>query len=128
MKIMKQILLILLLSAAISAEAGEKVKLTGSQLVERMSDYEVLAGISHEGGYNFMVVVYSNGTREVYWNDGIKSDTDTGTHRLAGDKICVTWQNFFEGKEQCFEVYKIGEEKYESWNNGKLAYTFFKIR
>jgi len=124
----KLIFLSLLIFVAISAEASEKIKLTGPQLVERIGGYEVIAGTSNEAKFYYMVVVYSNGTREVYWNDGLKSGTDKGTHRIEGDQICVTWQNSFEGKEQCFEVFKIGESKYESWSNGKLAFTYYKIR
>ena len=126
MNLRKLMLFLLLIFVAISAEAGEKTKLTGLQLVERIGGYEVIAGTSPQ--YNYMVVAYSNGTREVYWNDGVKSGTDKGTHRIEGDQICVTWQNSFEGKEQCFEVFKIGESKYESWSNGKPAFTYYKIR
>ena len=121
-------ILLLLIFVVNSAEASEKIKLTGPQLVERIGGYEVIAGTSNEAEFNYMVVAYSNGTREVYWNDGLKSGTDKGTHRIEGDQICVTWQNSFEGKEQCFEVFKIGESKYESWSNSKLAFTYYKIR
>ena len=119
---------LLLIFVAGSAGASEKLKLTGPQIAERIDGYEVIAGTSNEAGYNYMVAAYSNGTREVYWNDGIKSGTDKGTHRIVGDQICVTWQNSFEGKEQCFEVFKIGESKYESWSKGTLAFTYYKIR
>jgi len=70
---------------AFSAEAGEKIRLTGSQLTERIGGYEVIAGASDRAPYHYMLVAYSSGTREVYWNDGIKSGTDTGTHRIEGD-------------------------------------------
>ena len=128
MNVRKLMIILLIISVAISAEASEKIKLTGPQLDERIDGYEVIAGTSSQPEYNYMVVVYSNGTREVYWNDGLKSGTDKGTHRIEGDQICVTWQNSFEGKEQCFEVFKIGESKYESWSNGKLAFSYYKIR
>lgn len=124
----KVLFLLFLLFAARPVEAGEKIKLTGSQLVDRIGGYEVIAGISHFASFNYMVVAYSNGTREVYWNDGLKSGTDTGTHRFEGDQICVSWENSFEGKEQCFDVYKIGESKYEAWRNGERAFTYYKIR
>ncbi len=78
MKAAKLIVLAFLLTVAVSVEAAEKVKLTGSELVERLAGYEVLAGVSNETGVNFMVVAFKNGTREVYWNDGFQSGTDTG--------------------------------------------------
>lgn len=128
MNVKKRMFLFLLIFVAITAEASERIKLTGSQIIDRIGAYEAIAGFSNQAEYNYMVVAYSNGTREVYWNDGLKSGTDKGTHRIAGDQICVTWQNSFEGKEQCFEVFTIGESKYESWSNGKLAFTYYKIR
>lgn len=128
MNVRKLMILLLLIFVANSAGASEKIKLTGPQIAERIGGYEVIAGTSNQDGYIYMVVAYSNGTREVYWNDGIKSGTDKGTHRIVGDQICVTWQNSFKGKEQCFEVFKIGESKYESWSKGKLAFTYYKIK
>ena len=126
----KLIVLALLLSFAVSAEADSKIKLTGNDLSERITGYEVLAGISKEPGlgFNFMMVAFQNGTRELYWNDGIKSGTDTGRHKFVGDQACVTWNTSFEGKERCYDVYKIGDDKYESWRNGKMAVSYYKIR
>jgi hypothetical protein len=115
---------------AASVHAEERIKLTGPELAARNSGYEVLAGVSKEPGlgFNFMVVAYQNGTREIYWNDGVKSGTDTGHLRIAGDQTCVTWKTSFESKEHCYDVYKTGEDKYESWRNGKIAFSYYKIR
>lgn len=124
------VVLALLLTFAVTAEAGEKTKLTGSDIAKRISTYEVLAGVHKEPGlgFYFMVVAFQNGERDLYWNDGIKSGTDTGTHRIAGDQICVKWTSSFDGQERCYEVYKIGEDQYESYWQGKLAFTYHKIR
>ncbi len=121
---------VLLLTVAVSAEAKGKTKLTGAELAARILGYEVLAGVSKEPGlgFSFMVVAYQNGTRELYWNNGVKSGTDTGTHRFEGDQTCVTWKKSFEGKERCYDVYKIGDDKYESYWNGKLEFSYYKIR
>lgn len=113
-----------------SAMAGDKMQLTGEQLAQRIQGYEVLAGVSKESGlgFNFMVVAYQNGTRELYWNDGTRSGTDTGTHRFVGDQTCVTWQTSFDGAERCYDVYRTGENQYESWHNGAVAFSYYKIR
>jgi hypothetical protein len=95
----------LLVFVSISAEASEKIKLNAQQLVDRINGYEVIAGTSNNENFNYMVVAYSNGTREVYWNDGLKSGTDKGTHRIVGDQICIKWNNSYEGKEQCYDVF-----------------------
>ena len=126
----KMFILILFLTIAIAANAEEKIKLTGTLLADRITGYEVLAGVYKKPGlgFNFMVTAYKNGTRELYWNDGIKSGTDKGTHRFVDDQTCVTWENSFEGQERCYDVYKIGENKYESYWNNELEYTYYKIR
>jgi|GEM_PF-5143835 len=126
----KLLVLALLLTVAVSAEAGGKTKLSGSDIAKRISNYEVLSGVSIEPGFGFyfMVVAFQDGTRDLYWNDGIKSGTDTGTHRIAGDQICVTWKSSFNGQERCYDVYKIDDDKYESYWQGKLAFTYHKIR
>ena len=79
---------------------------------------------------NWMVVSFANGTRELYWNDGIKSGTDTGTHRIVEDRLCVRWKNSFDGEERCFDVYRAGGDpvRYESYRDGKLVDMYFKIR
>lgn len=75
-----------------------------------------------------MVVAYANSTRDLYWNDGVEFGTDSGTHRVVGDQSCVTWKNTFGGEERCYDVYRIGVDKYQSWRNGKLEYTYYKLR
>lgn len=130
MKCLTLLMASLLLTMACSAEAGEKIRLTGVDLSNRISGYEVLAG-AYEGaglGFHFMVVAYRNGTRELYWNDGTKSGTDKGTHRVVGDQICVTWEAGFGGRERCHDVYKIGDNQYESYWNDRLEFTYYKIR
>jgi hypothetical protein len=63
-----------LLISAPSAHTDEKTKLTGEQHANGIQGYEVLAGDSKDPGFdfNFMVVAYQYGTRELYWSDGIK--------------------------------------------------------
>ncbi len=116
--------------SVVNAKAGEKTKLIGEQLSKRIQGYEVLAGISKEPGigFNFMVVAYQNGTRELYWNDGVKSGIDTGNHRFIGDQTCVIWKTSFEGKERCYDVYQTDNNQYESWHNGEIAFSYYKIR
>jgi len=126
----KLFLLALLLTIATTVEAGEKVKLTGAQLAERISGYEVLAGVAKGPGLGFyyMVVAFQDGNRDLYWNDGLKTGTDTGTHRYVGDQICVTWKTSFEGQERCYDVFNVGDDKYESYRDGKLEFSYHKIK
>ena len=112
----------------VSAAASEKLKLTGAELTAITSRYRVSAGISHATNANWMIVGYANGTLDLYWNDGIRFDTDNGTHRVQGNQSCVTWKKSDGGEERCYDVYRIGDNNYESWRNGKLEHTSYKIR
>ena len=61
---------------------------------------------------------------------GFRSGTDTGTHRILGDRLCVRWTNLFDGEERCFAIYRTEGDpvRYESYRDGKLVDVYFKIR
>ena len=107
---------------------ADRVKLTGEELRERYSQYRVSAGISHRDGRNWMVVVYTDGTRDLYWNIGGNFGVDTGTHRVVGDQVCITWKKAFGGREKCYAIYRIDESRYSVWFDGELEHTSFQIR
>lgn len=120
----------LLAIAALDVAAEDMTKLTGAELTERISKHAVMAGHSAANEVSWMAVSYANGTRDLYWNDGIRSGTDSGTHRVVGDRLCVRWKTTFDGEERCFDIYRSGEDpvRYESYRNGKPADVYFKIR
>lgn len=118
----------LLVSVSGVGAAADRVKLTGAELAERYARYEVIAGLSHDSKVSWMIVAYGDGTRDMYWNDGITSAIDSGTYRIVGDQWCVVWRNIFRGEERCYDIYRIGPGKYESWRNGELSDRYVKIR
>jgi hypothetical protein len=106
-----------------------KVKLTGSDLQEQfLSRHAVIAGVNHMNGCVFMTVSQPGGAREQYWNCTTQSGTAPGTGRLAGDRICFQYPLLFAGAERCWEYYRIGEDKYEGWEDGKHVITFSKLK
>ena len=123
--------LALLAAVAVNAIAAEGVKLNGIELAKRVSKYEAMAGTSYLAEeVNWMVVAYANGTRELYWNNGVRSGTDTGTHRVVGDQLCVTWKKALYGEERCYDIYRIDADpvRYQSFRNGELVDLYYKIR
>ena len=130
MQTMARMLSVSALLMAVSAigAAADKVKLTRVELAERASKYEVIAGQSHDNKVSWMVVAYGDGTRDLYWNDGITSGTDAGTQRIVGDQWCVIWKSIFLGEERCYDIYRIGPDRYESRRNGEITDRYIKIQ
>ena len=118
----------LLMAISGMCAAADRIKLTGAELAERYSKYEVIAGLSNESKVSWMIVAYSDGTRDMYWNDGITSAMDSGTYRIVGNQWCVVWANIFRGEERCYDIYRTGPGKYESWRNGEISDRYIKIR
>ncbi len=122
------VVLILLIVVSGVGAAADRIKLTGAELAEQYSKYEVIAGLSYDSKVSWMIVAYSDGTRDMYWNDGITSAIDSGTYRIVGNQWCVVWTNIFRGEERCYDIYRIGPDKYESWRNGEFSDQYIKIR
>ncbi len=130
MQTIARVLAVSALLMAVSAfdATADKVKLTRVELAERASKYEVIAGQSHDSKVSWMVVAYGDRTRDLYWNDGLTSGTDNGTQRIVGDQWCIIWKNIFLGEERCYDIYRIGPDRYESWRNGEVSDRYIRIR
>ena len=120
-------LAVLILQTGIGMAVEQKRQLSGEDLQQRDASYAARAGFTPDGSY-WIVVNFANGTRDVYWNNGHASGRDTGTHQVRGDQICVTYRTIYGGKERCYDVYSLGDNKYESRRNGELAGTYFELR
>ena len=81
-------------------------------------------------GCVFIVVSHSADRREMYYdcpgNEQIKlppsSGIGKGIARVDGDRLCTTWVDIYPGWEQCAEVYRIGENRYEQLNETTKFY------
>ena len=94
------------------------------------SKYTVYAGTNDLNGCVFIEVSHSADRREMYYdcpgNEQIKlppsSGIGKGTARVDRDRLCTTWVDIYPGWEQCAEVYRIGENRYEQLNGTRKFY------
>ena len=121
------VLALFMVASGVGADS-DRIKLTGSELSEQYSEYEVIAGLSYDSKVSWMIVDYGDGTRDMYWNDGITSAIDSGTYRIVGNQWCASWTNIFRGEERCYDIYRTGPDTYESWLDGELSDRYIKIR
>ena len=73
----------------------------------------------------FIGEALENGKRSLYWRS-LKNPmiwgTDIGAAEIVGDKMCSKWTF---GPKKCFEVYRVGENRYESSLGGNLLATWY---
>ena len=51
--------------------------------------------------------------------------SDVGTWRIHEDRLCQTYKTLREGKEGCFEHFRVGPNLYHSWNmNGQFTLSY----
>lgn len=90
-------------------------------------DSFIIAGILHKTKTAW--IIWAEGEkRELFWrslaNPGF-SGSDTTTVRIDGDKECLKWT---WGPESCTEAYRTGENSFESWANGDIDSTYFRLK
>jgi len=108
----------------------DKVKLTGAELKEEESQYSIIAGINlNPTRKNVWIMIRpSSGKRELYWRSLRKpglSMSFTGTTRIVGDQSCTKWTF---GPERCYDNYRVGEDKYESWTAGIIDSVYYRLK
>jgi len=99
----------LLLAGCATMRGGDQ--LSGDQIGE------MLAGRTLESGGDVVERV----TFARYGGAVVERETgtaDIGRWHVAGDALCVQWQNEAAGTERCFDVYRVGEGRYELRLNG----------
>jgi hypothetical protein len=57
-------------------------------------------------------IYHTDGKCEINWGRG----TDTGVYSLRDGMICTKWTKIRDGKEGCFKIYKVGDNKYKAIN------------
>lgn len=98
------------------ADSGKK--LTNSELKHITSHVFFAAGHSMKFGVSFHVTYFPDGTREVYWHDGIPGHVGhivKSKWWLKGDTVC--YQNADWIAEKCDEWRKNGQ-RIETWGFG----------
>lgn len=115
---------VLLLLIAVLSHAEQKIKLTGAEPAERIDGYKVLAERKARGpGFNFMLAVYHKGTHGRHWNIRISSGIDYRQAQVQKRSGMCHLPTPFAGQEQCYDDFKFGDNRRESWLNGKYAFS-----
>jgi len=102
------------------AAAGEGKKLTNAELKEMTSEVLFYAGRS-VSGTRWVISSFPNGTRELYWTNGVSSAISKGKWWIDGDRICSSQENLYS--ERCHEWRKSGDSM-ESWRGNQKAACF----
>jgi len=69
-----------------------------------------------------------NGKRSLYWRslkNAMVWSTAIGTAEIVGDKMCSKWTF---GPQKCYDNYRVGEDKYESWSGGMIDSPFYPMK
>ncbi len=83
---------------------------------------------AHETWTEFTVRNFPDGTSTINWTSVSGTGSDTGIWRVKGDKYCKKWDNIWDGDERCWTIYKIGDNKYQSFTGGSGGATWSVIK
>lgn len=107
----------------------DKVRLTGTALQKMHSEYYATAGLNPTNGCVWMVVNFGGGAKEQFWHcRAWGSGSSKGTAQVVGDQLCNKWEKINSGQEQCWEIYRIDETKYEAWRDGKFQMSYYRLK
>jgi hypothetical protein len=115
------IIVVLALTSTGNAEEGgkEKVKVTGVELEKRGAEGAAFAGYNPDTGCAWMNTYFEKDSKiRISFDCWMFTGTSWGTYSVDGDKLCLKWDNP-QIKGGCYEIYKIGEEKFERRLKGK---------
>ena len=105
----------------------DKVKLTGAEIQELLfKSGAVTFGLNHKSNSVFAIVSHGGGKRDIFWRslaDPVVWGTDVTTSKIVGDQLCSKWTF---GPETCYDIYKVGEDKYEAVLKGNLVATWYR--
>lgn len=105
----------------------DKVKITGAELKETEPQYAVYGGIDHKNNSVWIIERPSSGKRVLYWRSLRKpgfSGSRLGTVEIVGDQGCQT----FSWGRNCYDYYRIGEDKYETWSGGMINSSYYRLK
>ena len=115
---------IVLLLVISPVEAGEGKKLTNAELKEMTSKVFFYAGRNFGSGTRAVVTMFVDGTRDILWTDGVRSEINKGKWWIDGDRMCMSNEKLFA--EWCFEWRKNGD-RIETWRVDTKQFGYFYI-
>jgi hypothetical protein len=99
--------------------APDKVKLDGAQIDQLVRGNTLMI---EEYGVKAKVELHPDGTLRAFKQD--YNDQTRGTRDVEGDALCMKFKRWGEGDEQCYAVYKVGEEYQQYTASGLIASRF----
>lgn len=115
-----------------SIRAEGRVKLTGDEIREILfTKGNVIFGIDHQNNSVWIGTALGGGKRHFHWQSlGSKSPRApfpaegeiTGTAAIVNDQQCTTGY----AEERCFDIYRVGKDKYETWDGETLYTTWYR--
>ena len=119
-KAMALFLFLLLVGCATTEKKLQDDNLKPLSQVELEALYEGGQTVSFKSAKATGTVIYHpDGKSELSWGKG----SDTGTYDIRDGKLCTQWTKIRYGKEECFTIYKVGENKYKAmFPNGSLNF------
>jgi hypothetical protein len=99
--------------------APGKIKLSGDQLDELVRGNTL---VMEEYGVKAKVELHPDGSLRAFRQD--ISDQTRGTWDIEGDTLCMKFKRWGGGDEQCYAVYKAGEEYQQYTSTGLMASRF----
>jgi len=117
------VMVLLLAVGLASADSGKK--LTNADLEQLTSSMLFSAGYSTGMNVSYHVTWFRNGTREVYWNNGVTGHVIKGKWWVKGDTVCL--KNDDWTLERCDEWRKNGD-RIETWGQAAMNGYFYILR
>jgi len=113
-------------------QAEERVKLTGDEIKEILfTKGNVIYGLTPQKNVIWIGTALGGGKRHFHWQSlGSESPRApfpasgelTGTATVVNDQQCTTGY----AENRCFDIYRIGKDKYETWDGETLESTWYR--
>ena len=120
----------LLLSSPIQAQ--DRVKLTGDEIREILfTKGKVIFGVDHRNNAVWIGTALGGGKRHFHWQSlGSKTPRApfpaegelTGTATVVNDQQCAVGY----AEDSCLDLYRVGDNTYESWSGDTLVSTWHR--
>jgi hypothetical protein len=112
--------------------AKDRVKLTGDEIREILfTPGKVIFGVGHRNNTVWIGTALGDGDRHFYWRSLASrsprtqppaSGELTGTVKIVDDQQCAVGY----ADDRCPDLYRIGNDKYESWSGDTLFSTWYR--
>lgn len=116
---------LLLISCATAEENLQKEGIKPLSQAELETLYEGGPTVNYKSARNSGTAIYhTDGKCEVNWKNG----TDTGVYSIKDSKVCTKWTKIRDGKEGCFKIYKVKDNKYKAINQDGTSNSEFSLK